>query len=101
VDLLDLFVFSLDKLVELSLFGLEELSTFLLLLRLPDQALRSELHLSPQGSDLLLELQSRGCELYLHVLDLCLLLGDLHFEVFPQFIVFLKQSIQFFPVYCL
>lgn len=90
MDLLDLFVFCLDKLVELSLFGLEELSTFLLLLCLPDQALRSELHLSPQGSDLLLELQSRSCELYLHVLDLCLLLGDLHFEVFPQFIVFLK-----------
>ena len=45
VNLLYFLIFCLDKLVKLSLFSLEELSPLLLLLRLSDQALRSELHL--------------------------------------------------------
>ena len=60
--------------------------------------MRSELHLRPQRSDLLLEFQSGSCELHFHVLDLSLLLRYLHLKIFPQLVVFLKQSIEFLPV---
>lgn len=46
MDLLDLLVLGLDELVELAFLGLEELSTLLLLLRLTDETLRGEFHLS-------------------------------------------------------
>ena len=84
--------------VKLSLFSLEELSSFLLLLSFPNQTLRSELHLRSQGSDLFLEFKSCSCKLDFHILNLRLLLRYLHLKVFPQFVVFLKQSIELLPV---
>ena len=46
VHVLDFLILGFDHLVELPLFSLEELSTSLFLLCLPDQTLGSKLHLS-------------------------------------------------------
>jgi hypothetical protein len=70
----------------------------LLLLSFADETLRSEFHLGADAGDLLFELQSSCSELYLHVLDFGLLLGDLNLKVLSQLVVVLQKGIQFFPV---
>ena len=85
---LNLPIFILNNLIELPLLNFEKLSSSLLLLSLSDQALRSQLHLSPQTCYLLFELKSSCRKLHLKILNLWFLLGILNLEIFPQLIIF-------------
>jgi hypothetical protein len=101
VHRLKLVVFALDDSIELTLLGFEKFSTFLFLLCFPHQGLRSQLHLCAQTRDLLLELQPCSCKFDFHILNLGLLFGDLHFEIFSQFVILLQEIINFLSISCL
>jgi hypothetical protein len=60
--------------------------------------LGGELHFSSQTGNLLFKFKSGRCEFNFHILNLGLLLRNLYLEVLSQFVVLLKQNIEFLPI---